>query len=49
MRKHIESVKKHINDISNKDYKKLYGLQNFKYVVMFMPFDACYLSALEGK
>ena len=31
-----------------KDYKKLYGLQNFKYVVMFMPFDACYLSALEG-
>ena len=49
MRKHIESVKKHINDISNKDYKKLYGLQNFKYVVMFMPFDACYLSALEGE
>ncbi len=47
LNKHIESVKKHITDLGFKNYSKLYQLENMQYVVMFMPFDACYLSVLE--
>ena len=47
LNKHIESVKKHITDLGSKNYSKLYQLENIQYVVMFMPFDACYLSVLE--
>ena len=47
LKKHIESVKTHIDELSNKDYLKIYNLQSFQYIVMFMPFDACYLAILE--
>ncbi len=47
LKKHIESVKTHIDELSNKDYLKIYNLQSFQYIVLFMPFDACYLALLE--
>lgn len=47
IKKHIDSVKNHIDELSNKDYLKIYNLQSFQYVILFMPFDACYLSVLE--
>ena len=47
LQKHVDSVKKHINDLGSKNYSKLYELDGIQYVVMFMPFDACYLSVLE--
>ena len=47
LKKHIESVKTHIDELSNKDYLKIYSLQSFQYIVLFMPFDSCYLAVLE--
>ena len=47
LKKHIESVKTHIDELSSKDYLKIYSLQSFQYIVLFMPFDSCYLAVLE--
>jgi len=47
LKKHIESVKTHIEELSNKDYLKIYSLQSFQYIVLFLPFDSCYLAVLE--
>ena len=47
LKKHIESIKTHIDELSNKDYLKIYSLQSFQYIILFMPFDACYLAVLE--
>lgn len=47
LKKHINSVKDHIKDLSKKDYTKIHNLKSFQYVIMFMPFDTCYLSVLE--
>ena len=47
LKKHIESVKTHIEQLSKKDYQKIHNLNSFQYVVLFLPFDSCYLSILE--
>ena len=47
LKKHIDSVKNHIKSLSKKDYIKIHNLKSFQYVIMFMPFDTCYLSVLE--
>ena len=47
LKKHIESVKTHIDELSGKDYLKIYNLQSFQYIVLFMPFDACYWHFLK--
>lgn len=48
LKKHIDSVRRHIKSLSIKNYTKLYNLKSFKYVVMFLPFDTCYLSCIEN-
>ena len=47
LKKHIDSVKDHVEKLSTKDYIKIHNLKSFQYVVLFMPFDSCYLSVLE--
>ena len=47
LKKHIESVKTHIEQLSGKDYLKIHNLNSYQYVVLFLPFDSCYLSILE--
>jgi len=47
LKKHIESVTTHIEQLSKKDYQKIHNLNSFQYVVLFLPFDSCYLSILE--
>ena len=47
LKKHIDRVKDHIKSLSKKNYNKIHNLKSFQYVIMFMPFDTCYLSVLE--
>lgn len=49
LKAHIQSVRKHIQDLSKKDYTRIHSIKNnaFKYVICFMPFDQVYLSVLE--
>ena len=50
LKSHILSVRKHIQDLSKKDYTKIHSIKKdaFKYVICFMPFDQVYLSVLEN-
>ena len=48
IKKHVTSIKDHIKSLSKKSYTKIYNLKSFQYVIMFMPFDTCYLSAIEN-
>ena len=48
IKKHVTSVKDHIKSLSKKPYTKIYNLKSFEYVIMFMPWDTCYLSAIEN-
>jgi len=45
--KHVDSVKGHIKKLANKNYNKLYNLKSFQSIIMFMPFETCYISVLE--
>ena len=47
LKKYIKSVRDHIEALSGKDYTKIHSLKAYQYVVLFMPFDVCYLSCLE--
>ena len=46
-KKHYFAVKKHIDDLSKKDYIKNLKKQVFQKVIMYMPHEAAYLGALE--
>ena len=45
--KHIDSVKDHIKKLSNKNYNKLYNLNSFQSIIMFMYAEIKYRKSLE--
>lgn len=45
-KEHLESVKRHIVELSEKDYAK-YDSQSLDYVIMFVPNDASYMLAMQ--
>ena len=47
--KHIESIEKHIDELSKKKYQELKGIYKHSpdFVVMYMPIEQAYLCALE--
>ena len=47
-KKHLESVNNHIKTLSSKPYSKLLKRKVFPHIIMFIPFEAGYLSALEA-
>ena len=44
---HITSIKKHIKELSQKDYINLKGIQTVDFVFMFIPVESALLMALE--
>jgi DNA recombination protein RmuC len=46
-KKHYQAVKKHIDELSKKDYMKNLKKEVFQKVIMYMAHEAAYLSALE--
>ena len=46
-KKHYLAVKRHIDELAKKDYVKNLKKQVFQKVIMYMPHEAAYLSALE--
>lgn len=49
MAEHIKAVKKHIDDLSSKDYTNLVGMRSPSFVLMFMPIEPAYIEALKNK
>ena len=48
MIEHIKSVRKHIDDLSSKDYTNLIGMHSPSFVLMFMPIEPAYIEALKN-
>ncbi len=45
---HIQNINKHINDLGNKNYQNLYGINQPDYVLLFVPIEpALYLALKE--
>ena len=47
LKKHIASIKKHIKELSEKQYTELYGINTPDYVLMFVPIEAALLIAFN--
>src|SRR5699024_3585313 len=45
---HLQSVRRHLKDLSAKDYQDLPQLNTLDYVFMFIPSEAAYVEALRG-
>src|SRR5690606_19275308 len=44
---HVKSVRRHIDDLSKKDYSNLPGINSPSLVLMFMPIEPAYIEALR--
>lgn len=47
LKKHIESVKSHIDGLSSKEYQKINGINTTDYVLLFMPIENAYTLVLN--
>lgn len=49
MGEHVQAVRKHIDDLAEKDYTNLIGVHSPGFVLMFMPIEPAYIEALKTK
>ena len=47
IKKHLESVRSHIKELSEKNYQQLYGLHSFDFVLMFIPVEPAFMLAIS--
>ncbi len=47
LKRHIDSVRDHVKGLSGKNYQKLYGIETPDFVVMFLPIETAYLTAMQ--
>jgi len=47
LKSHVASINKHISDLSDKNYQKLYNINPPDYVLMFVPIEPALFSALK--
>jgi DNA recombination protein RmuC len=48
MKQHILSLRKHIKELSEKNYQKLYGINSLDFVLMFVYNEASYIAAIDN-
>jgi len=46
-KQHLASMKKHIKELSDKDYTKLKGVETLDFIFMFVPIESAMLMAME--
>lgn len=46
MKRHLDSVRSHIRELSEKNYQQLYGLQSLDFVLMFIPVEPAFMLAI---
>ena len=44
---HINSIKNHIKDLSEKSYQELYGINTLDFVILFIPIEGAFTLALQ--
>lgn len=47
LKQFTDAVKAHITSLGNKNYEQIYSLNTLDYVIMFVPIEAAFLSAIE--
>jgi len=48
LKKHIDSIKKHIKDLDSKNYQKLYSINSPDYVLMYVPIEPAFILASQN-
>ena len=48
LKRHINAIKKHIDELSGKEYQKLLKDQTLDYVMMFIPIESAYVEAVRA-
>jgi len=48
LKRHIESVRRHVASLSEKNYQSLYGIQSLDFVFMFMPIEPAFMIAVQA-
>jgi DNA recombination protein RmuC len=46
MKRHLDSVRGHIKELSDKNYQQLYGLKSLDFVLMFIPVEPAFMLAI---
>jgi len=49
MDEHIQALQNHLKSLSSKDYSSLTGLRSLDFVLMFIPIDAAFMTAIQAK
>jgi DNA recombination protein RmuC len=44
--RHVESIRNHIKGLSSKDYQKLHSLKSLDFVLLFIPIESAFLTAI---
>lgn len=47
LKRHLDSVRGHIKELSEKNYQLLYGLQSLDFVLMFIPVEPAFMLAIS--
>ena len=47
LKRHINSIKSHIKNLSSKSYEKLEGVESIELVLMFIPIESAFIEALR--
>ena len=47
LKRHIQSIKNHVNELSEKQYEKLVELNSLDFVLMFIPVEGAYILAMK--
>ncbi|MCD4773732.1 MAG: DNA recombination protein RmuC, partial [Bacteroidales bacterium] len=47
LKEHINSIKNHVNELSQKNYQDIYQLKSLDFVMMFLPVEPAYLVAIQ--
>lgn len=48
LKEHVAAVRRHINELSAKNYPELYALNSLDFVLLFMPIEPAFSAALQG-
>ena len=48
LKRHMDSVRGHIKGLSGKEYQKLYGLKSIDFVLMFVPIEPAFMTAVTA-
>lgn len=47
LQNHVKSIRAHVNSLSGKSYQNLYQLKSLDFVLMFVPIEAAFLTAVQ--